>query len=335
MNGAGVDVDKALKTAKERAVAILIDSDVTLQEALTELQRARELASKAGLSIESYIVKPVEPTVSDANPTTNLANATAAGGFTGGHSNTDHVVVTTGDDQIDRIAELKRNLLRRHRAMQPEQRGDERWDKPKIPGERRRRIVREQDKKDYPPEPPITGWDVFIRQMTAKIRHDRPDERHDQSKVLQELGKIWRIGVSDEERDYFTKFAEDAKKEFDQQVVEYRATGSYQPSKHFVRLENSSIWTRKDRPSPLESEISTYKTIHFPKRPPELDKEYKEREMRSILKRKLKLKGLLNQDGKTWKDGVDFEKELEKARNKRTKEKDKDDDLELELESND
>ena len=42
--------------------------------------------------------------------------------------------------------------------MQPEQRGDERWDKPKIPGERRRRIVREQDRDDYPPESPNTGW---------------------------------------------------------------------------------------------------------------------------------------------------------------------------------
>jgi hypothetical protein len=162
--------------------------------------------------------------------------------------------------------------------------------------------------------------------------------------------------MSDEERDYFTKFgtfvgflvsvsvaslfcgisdeivsicvcvfifeiwkATDAKKEFDQQVIEYRATGSYQPSKHFIRLGNSSVWIRKDRPSPLEKEISSYETIQFPKRPPELDKEYEEREMRSILKRKLKLKGLLNEDGKTWKDGVDFEVELENERRKRSK----------------
>lgn len=322
MNTIGTDADKALKTAKERAVAILIDSDVTLQESLSELQRARELASKAGLSVECCIVKPIESAmISDS-----VNNPTTSDGFTGGHSNTDHVVVTTGDDRIDRIAELKRNLLRRHRAMQPEQRGDERWDKPKIPGERRRRIVREQDSEDYPPESPNTGWDVYIRQMTVKIRHDRPNERHDQSKVLQELGKIWRMGMSNEERDYFTKFATDAKTEFDQQVIEYRATGSYQPSKHFIRLDNSSVWIRKDRPSHLEKEISSYKTIQFPKRPPELDKEYKEREMRSILKRKLKLKGLLNEDGTTFKDGVDFEAELDKERKKRTKHNDKDED---------
>lgn len=178
MNTIGTDADKALKTAKERAVAILIDSDVTLQESLSELQRARELASKAGLSVECCIVKPIESAmISDS-----VNNPTTSDGFTGGHSNTDHVVVTTGDDRIDRIAELKRNLLRRHRAMQPEQRGDERWDKPKIPGERRRRIVREQDSEDYPPESPNTGWYVtvcscvclFMLQGRAEIDNDTP-----------------------------------------------------------------------------------------------------------------------------------------------------------------
>ena len=148
--------------AKERAVAILIDSDVTLQESLTELQKARELASQAGLSIESYIVKPAESAVSDSGNTSTHSGNTSAAKFTGGHSNTDHVVLTTGDDQIDRIAELKRNLLRRHRAMQPEDRREDRWDKPKIPGERRRRIFREQDRDDYPPEPPNTGWYVRL-----------------------------------------------------------------------------------------------------------------------------------------------------------------------------
>jgi hypothetical protein len=204
--------DTALKTAKDRAVAILIDSDVALQESLTELQRARELAGKAGLSVESHIVKPIETTTTDSaggssssnsnsnnnnstvhicNTTTTTTGSNAANCYpptdsnntTGGHSNTDHVVASTGDDRLDRIAELKRNLLRRHRAMQPEQRREERWDKPRAFGERRRRINREQDiNENYPNEPPFTGWSVFVGQMTTKIRHDRPDERHDQSK---------------------------------------------------------------------------------------------------------------------------------------------------------
>ena len=163
MDNAESDVNETLKTAKEQAVAVLIDSDVTLQESLTELQKARELAGQAGLSVESYIVKPVETTAPDrTNPSIHAENTSAAKLFTGGHSNTDHVVPTTGDDKIDRIAELKRNLLRRHRAMQPEDRKEDRWDKPKIPGERRRRIFREQDREDYPPEPPCTGW--YVRQ---------------------------------------------------------------------------------------------------------------------------------------------------------------------------
>ena len=45
---------------------------------------------------------------------------------TGGHCNTDHFVLRTGNDRVDRIAELKRNLLKRARAMQPESRSDSR-----------------------------------------------------------------------------------------------------------------------------------------------------------------------------------------------------------------
>jgi len=95
-------------------------------------------------------------------------------------------------------------------------------------------------------------------------------------------------------------------------------------------MENSNVWIRKDFPTPLEKEISSYETIHFPKRPPKLDKEYEEREMRSTVKRKLKLKGLLGEDGETWKKGVDFEAEVEKERNKRLKHEDKCEDSEPE-----
>jgi hypothetical protein len=57
-----------------------------------------------------------------------------------------------------------------------------RWDKPRLPGERRRRIIREQDRPDAPPDPPPSGYVVFVCQMTAKIRHDRPSVQHNQSK---------------------------------------------------------------------------------------------------------------------------------------------------------
>ena len=64
---------------------------------------------------------------------------------TGGHSNTDHIIDITGDPHKDAISEYKRALMRRARAMQPEERGKERWDQPRIVGSRRRRIVRESD----------------------------------------------------------------------------------------------------------------------------------------------------------------------------------------------
>ena len=64
---------------------------------------------------------------------------------TGGHSNTDHIIDITGDPHRDAISEYKRALMRRARAMQPEERGKERWDQPRVVGSRRRRIVRESD----------------------------------------------------------------------------------------------------------------------------------------------------------------------------------------------
>ena len=88
-----------------------------------------------------------------------LAVATTAG----------HSLVWTNDYETDRIAELKRNTLNRVRSRQPECRGEDRWDKPRIAGERRRRIAREKDSPEAPPEPPITGHVILLRQMTAKI----------------------------------------------------------------------------------------------------------------------------------------------------------------------
>ena len=133
------DGEAMIKAAKKQAMASLKESETILQETLKELQSARDLVSKAGLSVDSYIIgKPL-----DIDSTVYLPYATNVvhTQTTGGYSNTDHEIIRTGDKRVDRIAELKRSLLRRHRAMQPENRGEDRWDKPKIPGERRRRIV--------------------------------------------------------------------------------------------------------------------------------------------------------------------------------------------------
>jgi hypothetical protein len=136
---------------KKRANALLIDSGEAIQAALLDLEKARELATLAGLSVDSHILgTPHESsgTSSSSNNNNYFGSNSSNGGepqegpsygrvvtpkvlmrfgfTTGGHSNTDHVVVRTGDAKMDRIAELKRNLVRRARAMQPENRRDTR-----------------------------------------------------------------------------------------------------------------------------------------------------------------------------------------------------------------
>lgn len=118
------------------------------------------------------------------------------------------------------------------------------------------------------------------------------------------------------EIDYYNKFAHDAQQIYGQQVIEYRATGSYTPSENFGPIGNSNVWVRKDHPNPLEKEILSYDTVQFPLRPPEFDHAYEERDIRRIVKRKLKDKGKLKEDD-TFESDVDFEAEVEKERNKR------------------
>ncbi len=194
---------------------------------------------------------------------------------TGGHSNVDHIIQYTGNYKYDTIAEYKRKLKRRMRNIQPEQRGVERWDQPRrIAGSRRRRIVRDSDLPCAPPEPPPSGYVVYISQMTTKIRHDKPNEHHNQVKVVREISKIWRYGMSNEDRKYYNDFCKEFRKEYETQYAEYRATGSFRPSILFERLHGSGPWVRKayhDKNS-LEREISSYETVKFPERPEHMPK---------------------------------------------------------------
>jgi hypothetical protein len=89
---------------QQKAIESLIDeSEDLVQSAGIELDDAKELVRKAGLSIESSAI------MSAAQEAPALPVAT-----TGGYSNTDHVVLQTGDHVTDRIEELKRNLWLRY-----------------------------------------------------------------------------------------------------------------------------------------------------------------------------------------------------------------------------
>jgi HMG (high mobility group) box len=261
---------------------LLAQAEAEVKSTNSDLEEARELAKKAGLSIDSDLPALVK----------QHKDGTAASALTGGHSNTDHIIVLTGDYTTDRVTELRRNLLTRCRAAQPEFRGEVKWDKPRMPGERRRRIVRENDLPAAPPEPPPSGYIVFLGQMTTKIRHDRSHERHNQTRVVQEISKMWRLALSDRDRQYYHDFSEEVRKEYKKQRLEFRATGHYTPSETFERPDGVGLWVRKNvnAKNALELEIANYDSVVFPMRPPEFDEEYRRREIESKERRKERLR---------------------------------------------
>jgi len=265
----------------KRASILINKCDEVLYNAIDDLDKARTLVENHGLSVDSSIL----------DPSFGCLDVTVLR-TTGGHSNTDHIVKITGDHQKDRVEELKRFYQRRVKSSQPESRGEDRWDKPKIPGERRRRIAREKDLPQAPAEPPTSGYIAFVSQMTTKIRHDRPNEPHDQTKVIREISKIWKYRLDDGERDFYNEFAYRARREYQKLHDEYRATGRFQPAKVYERIEGTGPWVHKNsmEKNSLERELATYETVKFPLRPPELDEDYNRRQEESIRKRKLKLK---------------------------------------------
>jgi hypothetical protein len=268
--------------SRQQYEILVAQSESEIKSVEKDLEEARELALKAGLTCDSDLPKLVR----------QHKDGVRAAASTGGHSNTNHLVVLTGNYAVDRVAELRRNLLTRCRNQQPESRGEERWDKPKIPGERRRRIIREKDLPQAPPEPPPSGYVVFVGQMTTKIRHDRSKEQHNQTKAVQEISKMWRLALSAEDRKYYNDFSEQARKEYEQQHLEFRATGHYTPSEVFEKVDGTGLWVRKkfSEKNALEKEIAGYETVIFPPRPPELDEEYNKRNQENKERRKQRLR---------------------------------------------
>jgi hypothetical protein len=164
----------------------------------------------------------------------------------------------------------------------------QKWDKPREVGGRRRRIARENP--DAPIEPPLSGYIIFLGQMTTKIRHDRPNARHNQAEVMPEISKMWRMAMSVIEQKFYNDFTDQIRKEFKKQHMQYRATGSFTPSDTFERKGN--FWTHKraHEKNTLERELDGYETVFFPPRPPEYDEAYYKRERESIKRRRLREK---------------------------------------------
>jgi len=258
----------------EQYEILIAEAESEIRSADTDLADGRELALQAGLSTEGELTKAAK----------NVS--------TGGHSNTDHRIVITGDYAKDRIAELSRRYLTRQRSEQPESRGEDRWDKPRVPGERRRRIAREKDLPAAPPEPPMSGYILFVSQMTTKLRHDRINEPHSQTKVVQEISRMWKYNLSENERKFYNDFSDECRQEYKRLSMEFRATAHFTPSEIFERIQGVGPWIHKriEERNDLEREIATYDTVVFPMRPPEMDEDYKKRDQESKARRKAKLK---------------------------------------------
>lgn len=125
--------------------------------------------------------------------------------------------------------------------------------------------------------------------------------------MVQEVSKLWRRGLSEEERNYYNRFANEAQETYNRQMIEYRATGTFTPNEEFIKVPGANVWVRQpNKQNALEREICQYETMVFPRRPPHMDEAFAERQRRGTFRRKLRLKGLENPDG-TLKDGLDFE----------------------------
>jgi hypothetical protein len=271
------------------------------------LQEAREIASKVGLSIESDLrnINVVKATTAATSATTTAAGASSSvsnipiSTTTGGFSNTDHIIVRTGlDERTDRINEYRRQYMIRQRTVTncETKLYTQKWDKHRVIGERRRRIIRDIDLPTAPTEPPPSGYILFLGQMTTKLRYESYKEnqakrvKHDQTKMVQEISNLWKSSLDSKDRDYYHNFHTKLKSEYRQQLTEYRATGYYTPSTKYIRNHtNVGLWTHievQDK-NALELEIATYDTIHFPST--HLDNEEQQRRINaSKEKRKLK-----------------------------------------------
>ncbi len=274
--------DEAIKSLSETSARYTQE-----EENAHLVNQAEELCSRAHFATEPDLTRELKSIKSSSvNDTLNNKVPTT----TGGHSNIDHQVHWTGDYDTDKIAELSRQLIARARYQSVETiLPENRWDKKKIPGERRRRLTRDIG---APPLPPPSGYVLFLGQMTTKWRHDRSSEEHRQSRVIAEVSKLWKHALTEEERNYYNHFAEEIRSEYRQQLLEYRATGSFTPSELFERQEGVGLWIHKkvSEKTELELEISQYASLNFPPRPPELDEEYKRRFQESVERRKKKIK---------------------------------------------
>ena len=107
------------------------------------------------------------------------------------------------------------------------------------------------------------------------------------------------------ERVHYKQLAKDATREYEDRLIEYRATGSWTPYTSFERLTrnrngvevadrgpgNQGPWVRlpSEEKNELECELDTYEQVIFPPRPKEMEEEHERKVRESKAKRRRKI----------------------------------------------
>ncbi len=114
--------------------------------------------------------------------------------------------------------------------------------------------------------------------------------------------------MSDEERGYYKRLAKDATREYEDRLIEYRATGSWTPYRVLERFTknkngvevmmdewrpgNQGPWVRKEpveERNELERELEGYEQVIFAPRPKEMEEEHERKVEESKAKRRRKI----------------------------------------------
>eukprot|EP00578_Thalassiosira_sp_NH16_P000500 CAMPEP_0181131918 /NCGR_PEP_ID=MMETSP1071-20121207/30715_1 /TAXON_ID=35127 /ORGANISM="Thalassiosira sp., Strain NH16" /LENGTH=348 /DNA_ID=CAMNT_0023218211 /DNA_START=18 /DNA_END=1064 /DNA_ORIENTATION=+ len=334
-------------------IACLLDRvDAESELAREELTYAQPIAQAAGLTVHSSVIDPSynESTAATSSTAGSTAAVMASAAMnlkeevalaaqarhrynpmrgtlsafplvlstTGGHCNTDHVIHQNPDGTVDRLSEYKRTMKRRFRQTKMDERGSDRWDLPRIPGGRRRRIKRDADAPSAPPEPPYAGYIIYLSQMTTKLRHDNPDRHHDQIAAVRRISAMWKK-LKQRERDHYQQLCKDARIEYEDRMLEYRATGAWSPFTTYARLENNKngsivrtsaegstgslgplVRIPYEKKNDLEKELETYEQVIFPPRPLRLKEEHEKKVVEREKRRREKIRG----DGKRYKTTI-------------------------------
>eukprot|EP00581_Thalassiosira_minuscula_P000470 CAMPEP_0183744660 /NCGR_PEP_ID=MMETSP0737-20130205/65844_1 /TAXON_ID=385413 /ORGANISM="Thalassiosira miniscula, Strain CCMP1093" /LENGTH=117 /DNA_ID=CAMNT_0025980307 /DNA_START=12 /DNA_END=365 /DNA_ORIENTATION=+ len=106
------------------------------------------------------------------------------------------------------------------------------------------------------------------------------------------------------EREHYVNLARDAKAEYEERLMEYRATGNWSPFQTIDRIETNKNgvviverfaggpWVRipYEKKNELEREIEEYEQVIFPPRPAAMEEEHGKRVKESLERRRRKIR---------------------------------------------